>query len=188
MKKQLTPLTDEEADRILEAKTVYRYDSEWNIAICTHCQYAVPGDSLADHAVSKHRIFYKDYHLPVQALYIKSIVMSIVDFPRPSNDAPPIPGLKMINGFGCSLCNFLTKNKDYMRKHGRKHPGITDYTRLVKLQVSIKSFFFYLVLIYRHGTEMERGVEMLIQFIGLSMMSLLRFLRRYQIHHGKKNS
>jgi hypothetical protein len=187
MKKQLTLLTDEEADRILEAKTVYRYDREWNVAICTHCQYAVPGDNLADHMVKNHRVFYEDYHLPVQALYTKSVVMSIADFPHPSNGIPTIPGLKMIDGFSCSLCNFLTKNEDNMRKkHRRKHPGITDYTRLVKLQVSI---FFYLVLICRHGAEMECGVEMPIQFIGLSMMSLLRFLRRYQIHHhGKSNS
>jgi Orsellinic acid/F9775 biosynthesis cluster protein D len=141
-------LTAEEADRILEAQTPYRYDQEWNVAICTHCKYAVGRNTLADHARS-HDIYFKDYKSCVQALQTKEVRKTLADFLRPSNGIPPIAGLKIDDGFSCTRCNFLTKNKGLIKEHGKKHPGIRDYRREVKLQV----LNFCSVLICRRGVR-----------------------------------
>jgi hypothetical protein len=80
----------------------------------------------------------------------------------------------MIDRFSYSLCNFLIKNEDNIRKKYRsKHLRITNYTHLIKLQILIKSFFLYLILIYRYKIEIEYRVEILIQFIRLLIILLL---------------
>jgi hypothetical protein len=134
-------LTLEEADRILQSQIPYRYDREWNIAICAQCQYAIRGTTLAIHARVCQKKYIKEYESCVLALQTKNVRKTLTDFPRPPNGIPPIAGLKIDDGFGCTLCNYLTKSKSLIKEHGIKHPGIKDYHREVKLQVSINLCF-----------------------------------------------
>jgi hypothetical protein len=87
-------LTVEEADRILETQTVYRYDREWNVAICIQYQYAIRDDNLRFYARSTHEIFYKDYASCIQALQIKLVSKTLADFSRLLNRILSIASLK----------------------------------------------------------------------------------------------
>jgi hypothetical protein len=128
-------LTVQEADEILEAQTIYRYNSEWNIAICTRRQHAVAAKTLLRHTNENHHISHCDYKPVLDALQTKSLPYSSANFPHPPNGIPAIPSLKVYDGFDCSLCDYLTTSKISIRNHATKHSGVTDYSRPVKLQV-----------------------------------------------------
>ena len=186
--KKSNTLTIEQADRILQDQSIYRYDREWNVAICAHCRFAVGENTLAGHART-HNLSARDYGPCIQALQTKNLPKTLADFLRPSNGIPPIVDLHVNDGFSCSLCSFMTRSKSLIKEHGIKHPGIKDYRREVKLQVSIK---LYSLLICRYGTEVRHGLDQLIHRIGLSLCPelLLQFQlpRRLQIYRSKNDS
>jgi hypothetical protein len=121
------------ADKILP--DLFRHDTEWNVAICTLCQHAVAGKTLRRHAKDTHQIPYRESKSCIEALHTKSILHTLEEFPNPANGIPAITGLKVYDGFKCSMCTYLTTSEILMEKHAQKHPGMTDYCRPSKLQV-----------------------------------------------------
>jgi hypothetical protein len=161
--KKSNTLTIEQADRILQDQSIYRYDREWNVAICTHYYFAVGENTLAAHART-HSLSARDYGSCIQALQTKNLPKTLADFLYPSNRIPPIVDLHVNDRFSYSLCSFLTRSKSLIKEHRIKYPGIKDYRREVKLQVSIK---LYSLLICRCGAEIQHGLDQLIHLIRL---------------------
>ena len=128
-------LTMEEADQILQTQVIYRYDAEWNIAICTLCHSAVTGKGLMKHAHSIHKLTYHDYRPSIDALRMKSLPHRLADFPQPANGTPVIAGLKVHEGFECIVCHYLTTSKELIARHMNKHPIAACSYCPVKLQV-----------------------------------------------------
>ena len=159
--KSQTSLTIEDADRILQARMIYQYDTEWNMAICTLCCSAVAGKSLRAHANRFHKISYRDYRPSLDALRTKSLPNGVADFPRPANGTPAIAGLKVHDGFECVICHYLTTSKDLIMNHINKHPIAAHSYCPVKLQVWING--------YSSGLIVRLGVEIAAQAIGLSL-------------------
>jgi hypothetical protein len=90
--KKLYTLSIEEADRILQDQSIYRYDREWNIAICAYYHFAIAGNTLAAYA-RRHKISYRDYESIVQALLMKNIRKTLADLSRLSDGIAPIEGV-----------------------------------------------------------------------------------------------
>jgi hypothetical protein len=60
-------LSVEQADQILQAQSIYRYDREWNVAICARCHFAIGENTLAAHTRT-HNLSARDYGSCIQAL------------------------------------------------------------------------------------------------------------------------
>jgi hypothetical protein len=177
--KKSNTLTVEQADRILQNQLIYRYDWEWNIAIYAHYRFAIEENTLADHART-HNLSVRDYESCIQALQIKNLLKTLADFSRSSNRIPPIVDLHVNDRFSCSLYSFLTRSKSLIKEHRIKHPGIKDYRREVKLQVSIK---LCSLLICRCRAEVQHGLDQLIHCIRLSLYYRLLLLLLYHLLH-----
>ena len=122
------------ADKVLPERTLFLHNREWNVAICTLCQHAVAGKTLQRHA-QDHKIRYIEYKPCIDALQTKSLPYTLDEFPNPANGIPAITGLKVYDGFECTMCTYLTISKLLMDKHRTQHTGINDYCRPAKLQV-----------------------------------------------------
>jgi hypothetical protein len=97
---------------------------------------------------------------------MKNIRKTLADLPRLSDGIAPIESIQVDDGFGCSLYSLLIRSKSQIKEYGIKHPGIKDYRREVKLQVSIK---LCSLLICRCRAEVQHELDQLIHCIGLSL-------------------
>jgi hypothetical protein len=64
-----------------EPSLLFRHDTEWNVAICTRCEYAVAAKTLQRHARESHQISHYDYKSSVNALQTKSLPNTYAEFP-----------------------------------------------------------------------------------------------------------
>lgn len=115
------------------------------VLICTRCQYVINPLRLAEHFRSQHaseirrarvpaatlaKQCFSDLHLDLLPSYNRKIA-------APPPDSPPLEGLLVQYGFGCSLCPIVRCDETAMSEHyAQEHPfqrqrGQTPWTEVV---------------------------------------------------------
>lgn len=104
------------------------YNTEFQVAICTSCEYAVCGD-VARHFKDNHKETWKAYrkelkaHVKAMALATRSQVLNA--YPEAYEARGPVPGIAVQDGWVCmeDECSHLSINDSTMSQHCRVEHG-----------------------------------------------------------------
>jgi hypothetical protein len=109
----------------LEYQDLIRYDPESQIVIyIKDCNAAIAGQALRRHLHDIHKMSAKQYKPLLKAISKSKLPVrqNISDFPRPSNDSSPVQGLKIHDGYQCTLClHELTTSENMAIAHASRH-------------------------------------------------------------------
>ena len=152
----------------LHPDAIIRYDEQWQVSICRPCEIGVNGNTLKFHLTNKRHGYRKRGWGPIlDALKDRPQPRSINDFPRPPNGIPPIPDLKIWDGFVCNVCGFIITSEQIMKyQHRKEHKEILKkqqiFYRPVKVQVQ-QPPYDACKLIRRHGLVVSHRTSGLFQ-------------------------
>lgn len=95
------------------------------LLVCIECKHGITSKSALDHIKSHNiKIVHQD-----KSTFAKIIEASIDykhDLPYPPAHSPPIRGLKVSQGWGCTLCNYCSTSSGSFKTHFSKfHPDKT---------------------------------------------------------------
>ncbi|KAI9771734.1 MAG: hypothetical protein M1839_002748 [Geoglossum umbratile] len=118
---------------------IFRYLPDHRILVCVPCGYVVQPQSITSHLQKKehHDLSLKDRRA-LRTYALSHDLTKLEDVKVPDAGAMPLPGLRLMNGYACGFCSYLTTNVYSLREHGRRkhdkrrHDGV--YWREVKLQ------------------------------------------------------
>ena len=109
-----------------DASNYVLYLEEWKVAICLHdkCGYGISPKGIAAHLRVHHRDCY-DLQLRrrIESFVNQLDLMAPSKIKPPMNIPPPIPGLKIIDGWQCRECNGVGMKTSGAIKHCRKEHG-----------------------------------------------------------------
>ena len=136
-KRKYGSLTQNEITYILDRQDLVRYIQRHEMIVCLKCNHGVAFNNLSTH-LHTHKIPHHVYNPIINALRHLPHRETIQDFPHPFNEEPPIQGLKIIDGFQCVICEFLTASRGMITTHKCRHIDIErDHFRIVKMQTWI---------------------------------------------------
>jgi Orsellinic acid/F9775 biosynthesis cluster protein D len=172
----------------LDPKAVIRYDETWQVAVCKSCGIGVHGNTLQRHLMeSKHRFRKTDWGPILNALRGCPQPMSKEGFPRPPHGIPPIPDLKIWDGFTCNLCQYIITSKQVMHRHLSKVHKIIAGDRNRAPYDSVKVQVHSICrprLIYRHGLAASVHISGLSLFL---MTVIWQALLCFLIHNPHRH-
>lgn len=104
---------------------------DYRVLVCSACQFVVNHDRLAAHLRTRHA-----HHLEQSGRTAVALANACAEQLRvcrlpvyggairqPTPDSPPLPGLAVQNGYGCSLCPAVRREESGIRAHfTQKHP------------------------------------------------------------------
>ena len=95
-----------------------QYNDQYQIAVCTDpdCHIGLGRKNLKRHLTGKLHLFKKDQWGPIlDSLNDKSLPEYNADFPHPSNGHPPVPHLRIMNGYECDICGWVRISRHTMK-------------------------------------------------------------------------
>jgi hypothetical protein len=107
----------------LQYQNLIRYDPEWQVLLCIKdCNTTIAARSLKRHLHKVHDMSAKQYKPLLKAISKLPVRQTIQDFPHPPNGSPLVQGLKIHEGYQCSICpHELTTSRDVATRHVSHH-------------------------------------------------------------------
>ncbi|KAH0556762.1 hypothetical protein GP486_005449 [Trichoglossum hirsutum] len=121
---------------------IYRFLPGFKILLCIPC-----GSAVQPHAITSH-LYNKEHHdlscEQRQALRSYALTYDLTNhehIPLPEPNAMPVPGLRLMSGFSCGLCTYLTASWDCLTDHGRRQHGRRKRDGVYWREVKLQTFF-----------------------------------------------